>query len=46
MHLLLPESSLPDEDKTMSTILLITWVVLLAASFGLAVQLLKKFELY
>jgi hypothetical protein len=30
----------------MSTFLLITWVVLLAASYGVAVQLLKKFELY
>ncbi len=30
----------------MSSFLLITWVVLLAASFGVAVLLLKKFELY
>ncbi len=30
----------------MSSILLITWVVLLAVAYGVAVQLLKKFELY
>lgn len=30
----------------MSTFLLITWVVILAAAFGVAVLLLKKFELY
>jgi hypothetical protein len=30
----------------MSSFLLITWVVLLAAAYVVAVQLLKKFELY
>jgi hypothetical protein len=47
LHLFLPESSQPDEEIiTMSTFLLITWVVLLAAAYGIAIQLLKKFELY
>jgi|GEM_PF-4082315 len=30
----------------MSAILLITWLVLLAAAYGVAVQLLKKLTLY